>query len=161
MTEVMKFVEVLRLGNALMAEHGLKEQGWKFDLDSGKQRIGCCHHDTKTITYSKHFLPESEMEAIKDVILHEIAHALVGSNHGHDWTWKRKCLEIGAKPERLDYESKLSKQASTPNFVIECNNCGRRWKRYRLKRGYLNGNFHSSCCHASMTVYKVRKKSPE
>ena len=159
MTEVMKFVETLRLGHQLMNEHGLTEQGWKFDLDSGKQRIGCCHHNTKTITYSKHYIPETPMEEIKDTILHEIAHALCGSGEGHGWAWKQKCIEIGARPERLDYESVRSKEASTPNYVIECNNCGQRWKRFRLKPGYLNGHFYSSCCHAKMTVYKVRRKN--
>ena len=151
----MKFVETLRLGNALMREHGLV--GWKFDLDSGKQRIGCCHHREKLITYSKHYIPETSMEEIKDTILHEIAHALAGSGHGHDYYWKEICKQIGARPERLDYESKRSKEASKPNYVIECNACGQRWKRFRLKPGYLNGHFHSGCCHAPMTVYKVRK----
>jgi predicted SprT family Zn-dependent metalloprotease len=158
MTEVMKFVEVLRLGNALMREHGLTELGWKFDLDSGKQRIGCCHYSTKTITYSKHFLVDTSMAKIRDVILHEIAHALTPNDKGHGWEWKMKCIEIGARPERLDYESVRSKQASKPNYVIECDACGRRWTRYRLKPGYLNGYFHSSCCGATMTVYRVRSQ---
>lgn len=37
---------------------------------------------------------------IRDTILHEIAHALVGPNHCHDLVWKAKCLEIGATPRR-------------------------------------------------------------
>lgn len=39
---------------------------------------------------------------IKDTILHEIAHALVGvkvcTHHSHDKIWKESCLSIGAMP---------------------------------------------------------------
>jgi len=39
---------------------------------------------------------ERSDELVRDTLLHEIAHALVGTAHGHDEVWKAKCLEIGA-----------------------------------------------------------------
>ena len=36
---------------------------------------------------------------VLDTILHEIAHALVGSHHKHDAVWKAKCKEIGCDPK--------------------------------------------------------------
>ena len=42
----------------------------------------------------------SSLDQVRDTILHEIAHALVGPGHGHDAVWKRKCREVGARPER-------------------------------------------------------------
>jgi predicted SprT family Zn-dependent metalloprotease len=156
MTEVQKFVEVLRLGNALMREHGLIEQSWKFELDSGKQRIGCCHHATKTISYSKHYIPLTDMEEIKDTILHEIAHALVGPNEGHGWAWKAMCIQIGARPERLDYESVRSKEASKPNYVIRCPNCEWKVHRFRMRRR----NFGARCprCHTVVEIFRLKRK---
>lgn len=157
MTDVEKLVEVITLGNELMVKHGLTEQGWRFDLDNGKQRIGCCHHGKKLITYSSHYIDETSMEEIEDTILHEIAHALCGSGHGHDWYWKAKCVEIGARPERLKDEVKAVSSVKKYNYKIQCNNCGRSWKRYRLKRQYLiQGAFQSGCCGASMTVWKIK-----
>ena len=38
-------------------------------------------------------------EAVKDTILHEIAHAL-SPQFGHGPAWRQKCLEIGANPNR-------------------------------------------------------------
>ena len=38
-------------------------------------------------------------EDIKDTVLHEIAHAIVGSQHHHDYVWKACCNKIGYKPE--------------------------------------------------------------
>jgi predicted SprT family Zn-dependent metalloprotease len=59
---------------------------------------------------------------VKDTILHEIAHALVGAGHGHNHVWKRKCIEIGAKPERC-YSSK---EVETPKlrYYVICEGCG-------------------------------------
>ena len=38
-------------------------------------------------------------EDIKDTVLHEIAHAIVGCNHHHDYVWRACCNKIGCKPE--------------------------------------------------------------
>jgi predicted SprT family Zn-dependent metalloprotease len=42
-------------------------------------------------------LPEDE---IRDVILHEIAHALAGHKAGHGPVWKAAARKVGAKPSR-------------------------------------------------------------
>lgn len=138
------------LANELMQEHGLSE--WKFQLSNQKERVGECRHAEKVIRYSQHYIEKTPESEIRDTILHEIAHALVGSGHGHDWTWKMKCLEIGAKPERLTWESQTT---ANHNYRITCNGCGKSWKRHRLKRGYLNGRYVSTCCGASMTVEEL------
>ena len=39
-------------------------------------------------------------EAIKDTVLHEIAHAIAGGIHHHDRVWVACCNKIGAKPDR-------------------------------------------------------------
>ena len=39
-------------------------------------------------------------EEVRDTILHEIAHALVGPRHGHDEVWRAMALRIGCSGER-------------------------------------------------------------
>lgn len=39
---------------------------------------------------------------IRDTWLHEIAHALVGPDHGHDEVWRTKALAIGCDGKRTD-----------------------------------------------------------
>lgn len=81
-----------------MDEHGLTD--WTFKFDKAVRRAGCTNFRYTRITLSR-ALTELWSEAeVLDTILHEIAHALVGLEHGHDWTWKRKCVEIGARPVR-------------------------------------------------------------
>jgi len=36
---------------------------------------------------------------VERVIRHEIAHALLGSEHGHNWLWKHTCKAIGGDGE--------------------------------------------------------------
>jgi predicted SprT family Zn-dependent metalloprotease len=147
-----KMAQVYKLGTELLEEHGLTD--WRFDLSNHKTLVGQCDHRKKLIQYSVHYTIKTPMHTIKDTILHEIAHALVGPNHGHDWTWKRKCIEIGAKPERLVWEATT---ATKPNYILECPECGQRWKRYRLKR---NIRYGARCpyCNVALKIYKVVKK---
>jgi predicted SprT family Zn-dependent metalloprotease len=86
----------------LMSLHGLNE--WEFGINTNVRRAGVCYYPTKNtrgrIELSSHFAERNSDEMIRDTILHEIAHALVGPGHGHDTVWQAKCVEIGAKPER-------------------------------------------------------------
>lgn len=118
----------------LMEEYGLVAQGWKFRWDRAQRRLGVCDHAQKIIAFSKNFDHIGRAE-IEDTIRHEIAHALVGSGHGHDDVWRRKCIEVGAKPERC--ASGVTSQAQ-PNYRIYCVGCGDSFMRYRLRRELLN-----------------------
>jgi predicted SprT family Zn-dependent metalloprotease len=150
-----KLVFTMSLANKLMREHGLDERGWRFDIDSAKKRLGSCNHTDKVITYSKHFLDETD-EIIEDTILHEIAHALVGGGHGHDNVWRHMAMTVGADPTRLT--ETISKPK--PNFLIKCENpsCSRKpqWTRLRLKK-----DFHARAicpyCGGRLTYYKYRR----
>lgn len=122
-----------RRANELLTEHGLAEQGWKFAFCHSKQHLGWCKHTRKEIQFSSYFT-HNEREEIEDVILHEIAHALVGPKHGHDYVWQMKCVEIGARPERLNSTSTTS---ATHNYIIECQKCGQQLKRHRLRPALL------------------------
>lgn len=73
-------------------------QGWKIewsvpDDDPLDATLGETDHESKII-----FL-DPEVQAWKQVLLHEIAHALLGPDHGHDQVWKDKALQIGCRPD--------------------------------------------------------------
>lgn len=123
--------EAATLARRLMNEHGLTN--WTFQYDRAKRRFGMCDHRRKTINLSSHLVALNTVEEVTDVILHEIAHALVGPGHKHDAVWKLKCVEVGARPERC-YDSK---EVNTPGYrwIGMCPNCGHTLGRHRLKEG--------------------------
>jgi predicted SprT family Zn-dependent metalloprotease len=123
------------LARQLIKQHGLA--GWTFSFDHARRRFGSCRVKSKMITLSRTltFLnPETE---VRDTILHEIAHALT-PNDGHGQRWKRKCIEIGARPERCYAESKVVTPARpTARYAIGCRTCGWWADRRRLIRRQL------------------------
>ena len=80
---------------------------------------------------SAYFVARNSVEEIRDTLLHEIAHALVGPGHGHDAVWEARCLEVGAIPRRCG-------QADMPSgaWQATCPGCAKRFHRHRRpKRG--------------------------
>lgn len=91
---------VKTLTEKTMYDHGLIQKGWKFRYGRGKKRFGCCDYDKKEISISRPLSNLNDEKKVMDIILHEIAHALVGYGHGHDKVWRRKCIEIGGDGKR-------------------------------------------------------------
>jgi predicted SprT family Zn-dependent metalloprotease len=122
-----RLLEVRNLALSLLAKHGL--YNWTFAYNRRKQTMGMCVYDRRTIELSIYFVLRNSWAEILDTILHEIAHALAGSKHGHDGVWKRKCREIGARPERCG-------EANMPAgpWRAHCGGCGRQFHRYRRPR---------------------------
>lgn len=147
---LQKMIDVRSEAIGLLGEHGLWQEGWRFVFTNGKTQVGICKHREKQIGFSQHFLLKTEREDITDTLLHEIAHALVGSGHGHDHVWRRKAIEIGCNGERTCGDEAVT--TAKFNYVIECDDCGNKYYRYRLKR-----TMHTAkCgrCHGNLTVYK-------
>lgn len=71
-----------------MQKHNLND--WTFEFSRGMKRIGECNHLKKIIKLSKHFVIYNDEPLVTNVLLHEIAHALVGRYNGHNRLWKRK-----------------------------------------------------------------------
>lgn len=93
--------------------------------------------------------PEEEARAaqkrlVRDTVLHEVAHALVGPGKGHGDEWKAKCVEVGAAPKRLKNGAKGEQppiNRQTPKWVARCCDCGHVIRRSRVsewaKRGCI------------------------
>ena len=88
----------LVMAQQLMDEHGLT--GWRVQLDNAKRRAGVCRFTDRVIGLSAP-LTELHTEAeVRDTVLHEIAHALVGPAHGHDRAWRATAMRIGCSGTR-------------------------------------------------------------
>lgn len=92
--------------------------GWNLVFDHAKRRLGVCKHRRKQIGISSYMLadPETSEQNVKNTLIHEIAHALVGKKHGHDAVWKAKAVSIGCDGSRCGRSFE-----STPKpYVIRC-----------------------------------------
>lgn len=130
------------LANQLMNQHGISQKGWKFSFDNARRRFGCCSYRKKQISLSKHLTLLNSESEVKNVILHEIAHALTRGHH-HDHIWRAKAIEIGCTGDRC-YDSKHVKTPES-KYLAYCNTCGTTHKRNRL----TSNTFSCGVCSGS------------
>lgn len=122
----------------LMARHGLR--GWTFAWDRAVRRAGATHFGDRRITLSRQLTALHDEAGVRDTVLHEIAHALVGPRHGHDAVWRRRALAIGASGRRcLDADAPTvegrwrgvcpagheTTRHRAPTRVVSCRACSR------------------------------------
>lgn len=102
----MELFHTKTLALKLMKQHGLLDQGWTFNFDRAKSRLGQCNYSVKQITVSKYMSAYADEETLTQVLLHEIAHALLpvygpnGKKIGHGPIWKKKAASIGYTGKR-------------------------------------------------------------
>jgi predicted SprT family Zn-dependent metalloprotease len=122
--------QTAQLAAKLMTEHGLA--GWQFGFNRNVRRAGVCRYPTRgrpgRIELSAHFVARNPEAEVRDTLLHEIAHALVGPGHGHDEVWKAKCVAVGARPERCYGEAV---EMPRGRWRAACPGCGREFDRHR------------------------------
>ena len=71
---------IAKQADRLLLEHNLTD--WRFTFDNAPSRGGKCSYRDQVISISEQFCFKVNDEEITDTILHEIAHALAGENHG-------------------------------------------------------------------------------
>ena len=128
------------LADKLLDEHGLIEKGWRFSFDRAKRRAGSCKFSKKEITIAKAYAEQQERMEIKNTILHEIAHALVGPQHGHSQIWRKKAKEIGCDASRCHHIV-----FSKPKYVLTCYNKCFEVSRYRVNQSFMQSKICSKC----------------
>jgi len=100
----METQEASDLAHSLMNEHGLTS--WTFAFDNAVSRFGQCNGGIRQITLSKKLTELNDEKHVRDTILHEVAHALVGARVGHSRRWRAKAKAIGCNGERC-YTSEI------------------------------------------------------
>lgn len=73
---------------------------WDFGWNNRKRSLGVCKHSSSVIELSRTATSVNEEHVVKNTILHEIAHALVGIGHGHDSVWQAMAKSIGCDGKR-------------------------------------------------------------
>jgi hypothetical protein len=145
-----------QLAIELMTEHGLIDKRWSFKFDQAKRRYGCCMHSRRIISLSSPLTQIRKDDKVRNTILHEIAHALVGGGHGHDDVWRSKALEIGCNGQRCSNDVSIK-----GNWVGECPN-GHVYYKHRISKA------QKSCgiCYPSkfnekyLITFKKKKHEP-
>lgn len=89
--EKLMLIEEMTLN--LMTIHGVSH--FKFKFTGARRRLGSCSSDTihLSIDHALH----SEINEVRNTILHEIAHAIVGVEHRHREVWQNKAKELDVK----------------------------------------------------------------
>ena len=116
----MELDKAEKLARRLMKHHGLQE--WTFVFDKAVVRFGCCNYRKKQISLSKELVLINNLKDVKDTILHEIAHALVGPKNGHNWVWRQKAIEIGCDGNRCYSLKSVKSVVGKPS--AKCDVCG-------------------------------------
>jgi predicted SprT family Zn-dependent metalloprotease len=137
----MDLVAVERTAKRLMTQHGLISKGWVFGFDRATSRLGATHFRTKKITLSRHMAAVANEAKVVEVILHEIAHALLppSAKHGADWKALAKAFGIPAK-------------ASTTNPYIQATASSS-----KVVRGVKVGDRLRLPNREVLTVYKIAR----
>lgn len=97
----MSDLDRVRLWAESLIRLHLDERTWSFGFDNAKTRAGQCDFSRRRITVSRHLATRFEDEDIHQVLLHEVAHALVGARAGHGAVWRRTAGELGYTGSRL------------------------------------------------------------
>jgi predicted SprT family Zn-dependent metalloprotease len=97
----------------LLAQHHLAL--WSFQFDNGRTRAGSCQYGPQVISLAYEFAKHAPAEEIRDTLLHEIAHALVGKAHQHDDVWWTQALAIGCSGKRCH-----ELQFTPPRYIVQC-----------------------------------------
>lgn len=136
------------------------ELGYTFGFMDEKKTLGYCHYINKTIELSRPICENNfdKLDTeIKDIILHEIAHAFCVAIYGrrkgggHDKKWKQIARGIGCNGNRCyDWEVKTPKG----KYTLSCPNddCDYQYEMYRKPR------VERSCGKCSQGVYNPKYK---
>jgi predicted SprT family Zn-dependent metalloprotease len=124
----MDLNEAKKMANELIQKHC---PNYNFEFSKTKSIFGDCYTLTQTIRISEYLTGLNDEGAVRDTILHEIAHALTPGQK-HNKVWKRKAREIGCNGKSGYDSSQIQKPKG--NYVYECPNCKKEFQMYRIKR---------------------------
>ena len=119
-----RMAAVARLARELLDRHGLGD--WTFGFNRRKRACGLCWHGPRRVELSEAFVRANDDAAVRDVLLHEIAHALAGHAAGHGPVWKQFARAVGANPSATVH-------SVTPpgRWQANCPHCGHLYALYR------------------------------
>jgi len=138
--------DVKMLAEALLKQHNLN---CIVDFSSAHYN-GKYNRKTNTISLSSYVVEHANVEQIKLIILHEIAHALVGIKHHHDKVWKQKCIEIGGDGRRCANFVEMPYK-----YKLVCEHCGNEY--FYFRKPQQRTIKHALChkCHSHVKLEEI------
>lgn len=121
----------------LLANNGLIKD-WRVSINGSRSSLAWTEHTDKEISFSKFFAYTATREQFDGVILHEIAHALLGPGFGHGKEFTELCERISPNSE---YATALA-DIGIRKYLFTCPRCG--------YSGYHNSKADKACgsCYA-------------
>lgn len=116
----MNLADTQQMALDLLAEHELL-RAWRFKFNRATRRFGCCHHHSKVIALSAPITLLNDEVQVRDTLLHEIAHALMGHAAGHGPAWVKKAKSLGCMGTRCYDDSVVTPPA---RWIGTCPSCG-------------------------------------
>lgn len=104
--------------------------GWRVAFNNRKTALGTCRFRDNTINFSTHHLKAQSLETMRDVALHEVAHAIAGPGAGHGPEWKEAACNLGARPERIAANAEKLQS----KMCLKCPSCKKEINAWRRPR---------------------------
>jgi predicted SprT family Zn-dependent metalloprotease len=118
-----------------------------------KRVNGRCSYRTKTIELSRPLTELRTKEAVRQTIMHEIAHAM-WPKEGHRGMWRVQMRRFGYEPERCSSDD--VDKSSISNWKALCVSCG---KAYFMIRKPRQRKACGVCCNGKFnTKYELTYK---
>jgi hypothetical protein len=124
----------------LLKKHKVKGK-WSVCFKKLITNHGSCDEANKLITYDQRYIPNRIMQ---NIIIHEVAHAIVGNKENHNAKWKAKCIELGGTGKLYEFDSKTYKKVEwkirekTGKYKTHCKKC----KSVKI---WYRGGIHKCC----------------
>lgn len=128
--------EIENFAKDLINEHC---PSYRFEWSRGTTVHGQCNYTRRVIKLSKPYAMVASQDQLFNTITHEIAHAIVGAGHGHNFVWQHKHRELGGNGKRCS----TTHVPVTAKYVLTCErNC---WTANYQRRPKLVGRICKRC----------------
>lgn len=141
----------------LLSKGKLHGGPYELKFNNNKTRAGMCLFSPPSIFISNYFVnsPRTTSKDIKDVILHELAHAMTGPyvENPHGVEWKTCAKEIGCSGDRC---SKPFITLNQCNYILKCPK-GCKTGRHKLPTKFVSSP--KRCAKHSLKILVYKKES--
>jgi hypothetical protein len=120
----MNETEVRKLAHSHLNKAGLI--GWKVVFGNAASKGGSCKYSTKTLRFSRLYIGNLTDAGVRNLITHEVAHAIAGYEADHGPIWAKIHRSLGGDGRLSVAESQIIDmkliEARRRNYII-CLNC--------------------------------------